>query len=246
VSERLTNCRTYRDVFNCFMETQMHVMGKIRWGNNVPKDIFHIGEILSFYRNAKFIVCVRDVRDFLLSYKNRWKTAGEENVERIRKLYHPIITSLLWRANVKQLGRFDKLVPPENFLILRYESLVENPETVVRDICRFIGEEFDENMLNVEEQNSSFVVQQNGIYSSSVGRWRRALTNEEAYTAQKITKKYLGSLGYATEKLEINPFRLGYIWATLPFAMWRAVHANRAIRGPLFPYLVRRFAALVR
>jgi hypothetical protein len=246
VSERLTDCRSYKDVLNCFMEIQMRGVGKIRWGNNVPKDIFHVVEIVSFYPDAKFIVCVRDVRDFLLSYKNRWKTTGGENAERTRKLYHPIITSLLWRANVKQIGRLDKSVPPGNCLIVRYEKLVKNPGSVVRGICRFIGEDFEQNMLEINEQNSSFSVRERGIYSSSVGRWRRGLTNEEVYTAQTLTKKFLGKLGYATENLAINPFRLGYIWATLPFSFWRAVHANKTIRGPLVPYLSRRITALIQ
>jgi Sulfotransferase family len=244
--EKLRACRSYEEILSCFMELQMRVLGKARWGNNVPKDIFHVKEIISFYPDAKIVICVRDVRDFLLSYQKKWTTTSEENTDRLRRLYHPILTSLLWTASAKQILHLRKLVPPENCLIVHYEKLVANPETVIRDICRFIGEAFEENMLNVEEQNSSFAVQQNGIYSSSVGRWRRALTNEEAYTAQKITKKYLGSLGYTTEKLEINPFRLGYIWITLPFALGRAVHANKMIREPLVPYIARRFSALLR
>jgi hypothetical protein len=244
--DKLGACRSYEEVLSCFMELQMRLSGKARWGNNVPKDIFHIKEILSFYPQAKIVVCIRDVRDFLCSYQNKWTITSEENVRRLKNLYHPIVTSLLWRASAKQILHLGKLVPPENCLTVRYEKLVANPEAVIRGICRFIGEEFEENMLNVEEQNSSFSIRQSGIYSSSVSRWRRVLTNEEAYTAQRITKKYLDSVGYTTEKLQINPFKLGYIWATLPFAVWRAVHANRAIRGPLFPYLARRIAALVR
>jgi hypothetical protein len=244
--EKLRACVSYEEILSCFMELQMRILGKARWGNNVPKDIFHIKEIVSFYPDAKIVVCIRDVRDFLCSYQNKWTVSSDANGDRLRRLYHPILTSLLWTASAKQILHLRKLVPPENCLIVRYEKLVANPETVVRDICRFIGEAFEENMLNVEEQNSSFAVQQNGIYSSSVGRWRRALTNEEVYTAQLITKKYLVKLGYATEKLKINPVKLGYIWITLPFALRRAVHANKMIREPLFPYIVRRFSALLR
>jgi hypothetical protein len=244
--DKLRACRSYKGFLSCFMEQQMQLSGKVRWGNNVPKDIFHITEIFSFYPDAKIIICVRDVRDFLLSYQNKWTVTSEENVDRLRRLYHPILTSLLWRATIKKIARMEVLGPRENFLLVRYEKLVDDPATVVRDICRFIGEDFEEGMLNVDEQNSSFAVRQNGIYSSSVGRWRRALSNEEVYTAQRITKKYLGDLGYATEKLEINPLKLGYIWATLPVALCKAVRANRAIRGPLVPYLARRISALVR
>jgi hypothetical protein len=244
--ESLRACRSYEEILSCFMKLQMRPAGKVRWGNNVPKDLFHIKEILSFYPDARIVICVRDVRDFLLSYQNKWTVSSDENVERLRRLYHPVLTSLLWRASVKQIARLEVLGPRENFLLVRYENLVADPARAVQDICRFIGEDFEAAMLNVDEQNSSFAVKQNGIYSSSVGRWRRALSNEEVYTAQRITKKYLGDLGYAIEQLEIDPVKLGHIWATLPVALFRAVRANRAIRGPLVPYLARRISALVR
>jgi hypothetical protein len=246
VVPKFTSCSSYKAMFSCFMEMQMRSVGKARWGNNVPKDIFHVREILSFYPDAKFLVCVRDVRDFLLSYKNQWRNIGKEHAARIRSLYHPVVTSLLWKATVKQIMSIKELIPMENLLIIRYERLVESPDKLVREICGFIREEFEEDMLNVEEANSSFEVGQKGIYTSSVGRWRRRLTNEEIYIAQNITKKRLENLGYAAADVKINPLKVGYLWATLPYGFWRALHANRAIREPLLPYLARRAGTLVR
>jgi len=246
VIEDLKGCRSYQEIFSCFMQIQMRLTGKVRWGNNVPKDIFHMKEIMSFYPHAKILICIRDVRDFLLSYQSKWKVTSEEHVERMKSLYHPIVTSLLWKASVKQIGRVEGLVPPKNLMVLRYESLVEKTESVVREICRFIGEDFEPDMLDVQEQNSSFSVNQNGIYSSSVERWRRMLSNEEAYIAQKLTKSRLERFGYRTVELKINPLKVAYIWATLPYGLWRALHANKTIRGPLVPYVVRRTVALMR
>jgi Sulfotransferase family len=244
VIEKLTSCHGYREILSCFMEIQMRPAGKERWGNNVPKDIFHIKEIMSFYPDAKIIVCIRDVRDFLLSYQNKWKVSAERDVGRIKSLYHPVVTSLLWKASVKQIARIKDMIPRENLMRVRYESLVQNPEKLVREICRFIGEDFEEDMLNVDEENSSFQDERKGIYSSSVERWGRLLTNEEAYVAQKITRRWLVEFGYTTTELKINPLKVGYMYATMPYGMWRAIYANRAIRGPLLPYLVKLLAAL--
>lgn len=244
VIEKLTRCPSYEELFSCFMEVQMRCVGKVRWGNNVPKDIFHVEDIVSFYPDAKFFVCVRDVRDFLLSYKNKWKNTGEENADRVRRLYHPVVTSLLWKASVKQILRIRNLVPRENLMTIRYESLVQNPKLLVREICRVLGEEFEEDMLNVDEENSSFETGQKGIYSSSVGRWRRLLTNEEVYVAQAIAGSLLAEFGYAPSELSINPWKVGYIYATVPCGLGRALHANAAIRGPLLPYVLKRVAAL--
>jgi hypothetical protein len=226
------------------METQMRHAGKARWGNNVPKDIFYIKEIVSFYPDAKVVVCIRDVRDFLTSYQNKWRIAGSADAKRLTNLYHPVLTSLLWQASIKQISRIKTLVPSENVMMIRYENLVQETEPTVRDLCRFIGERFEREMLNVTEKNSSFAGGQKGIYSSSVGRWRRLLTNEEAYIAQKLGGCRLKDLGYSPAGLRVNPFKVAYFVATLPYGVWRAIHANRDIRGPLIPYLAKRLSAL--
>jgi hypothetical protein len=244
--EQLGRCLTYKDLLSHFMESQMRSAGKIRWGNNVPKDIFHVKEILSFYPGAKFIVCLRDVRDFLLSYKYKWRNTGKENSDRVKKLYHPVVTSLLWKASVKQILRAKDAIPSGNVTLVRYERLAEKPEQSIRELCDFIGEDFEPAMGDVNEGNSSFEVTKKGIYSSSISRWRRLLSAEEACVAQSITKDLLQELGYSLERLKVNPIAIGYIWATTPYGLCRAVHANRAIRGPLLPYLTRRIAAALR
>jgi Sulfotransferase family len=246
VIEQITSCHNYQQVFSCFMELQMRSMDKARWGNNVPKDIFHVEEILSFYPHAKFLVCVRDVRDFLLSYKNKWRNTGKEHVDRVRRLYHPVVTSLLWKASIKQIMRVKERVPRENFMLIQYESLVQNPDRMIRKMCDFIAEDFEEDMLNVDEHNSSFQPGENGIYDSSVGRWRRLLTNEEVYIAQQINKGPLRKFGYETVNLKVSHLKVGCVGATLPYGLWRALHANRATCGPLLPYVIRRVAALLR
>jgi hypothetical protein len=242
--ERLASCRSYKGMLSCFMEIQMRSVGKVRWGNNVPKDIFHVEDILSFYPDAKFLICVRDVRDFLLSYKHKWTNTSEENADRIRRLYHPALTSLLWKASVKQILRMKHLIPSENLMVIRYESLVENPDQIVREMCQFIGENFEKDMLNVDEENSSFQVGEKGIFSSSVGRWRRQLTHEEIFIAQEIAGGELQSLGYERAVVNVHYAKLLLLCATAPYAWVRALAANREMTGPLLPYLWRRCAAL--
>jgi hypothetical protein len=216
----------------------------VRWGNNVPKDLFHIPEILSFYPEAKVIVCIRDVRDFLLSYKNRWRTTGEENAARIRQLYHPVLTSFLWRASAKQAERLSSIVPARNLMMVRYEDLVQDPLVTAEKLCSFVEEKFEPDMLSVREGNSSFQTQQQGIYSSSVGRWRRLLTNEEIYIAQTIAGDHLARFGYTTGELKTDLIKIAYLYGTLPLGLLRALHANRAHGEPLLPYIARRFGAL--
>lgn len=234
---------THADMLARFMHVQCPQ--KPRWGNNTPKDIFHIEEILALYPDATVLVCVRDVRDFLLSYKNRWRTTNVENRERFKSLYHPIVTSLVWRATMSRIPAVRAAVPAGRFMIVRYEELVSDAEVVVRSICDVIGESFEPDMLNVATHNSSSDKQEVGIFSSSVGGWREKLAGEDAWLARWLNRKHLRDLGYPLE----NPVRARLSRVLLrclsfPVALVRALRVNASQRGPLVPYLCKRVKAL--
>jgi hypothetical protein len=236
----------YRDVFSAFMNLQMTCLGKARWGNNVPRDIFNIEDIVGFYPDAKFLICVRDARDFALSYRYQWrKEPAGEQADRLKQLYHPIIAALLWKACVKQISKAKCLIPADNLMVLKYEELVNNPRAVVQEVCQFIGEEFEEAMLEVGGHNSSFPTEDKNIFATGVGRWRTQLSREEVYLIQKIAHKELADLGYVSEDIQPNPLMLSYYTMVVPFAFIRLLRVNRALFGPVVPYLFRRLRLLV-
>lgn len=235
----------YRDALSGLMELQMELEGKCRWGNNAPRDIFNVEQILAFYSEAKFIVCVRDPRDFLLSYKGKWRITGEEHVERLRKLYHPVITSLLWKSSIRQLPWLKSKIPQGNWLIVRYEDLVTAPEDTVRRVCDTVGERFEAQMLEVQENNSSANRQQQGIFATSVERWRQNLEPAEIAVAQQLTGTEMADLGYTQEKINAPMMALASIYLRAPWAFVRAMRANTEMRGPLIPYLFRRVKCLL-
>ena len=235
----------YKGVLVSFMEMQMRHEGKKRWGNNVPRDIFNYKDILKFFPNAKIIVCIRDPRDFLLSYKNKWRITTPDNVDRLRNLYHPITTSLLWKSSIKLLPVLKRAVPPMNLFTLYYEELVSNPYNTVNRICNFIDERFEPVMQNVDSANSSHNVKQKGIFSSSIGRWEEQLSHEEVYLCQKILKNEMICHGYRLENVKLNYFKLSKTAFAFPFSLARGIYSRRGLRGPLLPYLIRRTRTFV-
>lgn len=234
----------YRSILNTFMRVQLQITQKPRWGNNTPKDLFHVAEILSFYPDAKIIVCVRDVRDFLLSYKDRWKVTTAGHRARLRELYHPVVTSLLWKSSMRQVTALSNLVPTGNMLVSKYEDLVRDPAWAVKRMCACVGEAFEPDMLNIRTHNSSDPTQRSGIFRSSVSRWRGRLTSEEVFLAQWLTHRELTGLGYHTERIKVSALKLAAILTASPFALFKALAANKDKRGPLIPYLAKRTAAL--
>lgn len=236
---------SYRNLLQSFMEPQARFRGKIRWGNNAPKDVFHVEEILDLFPDARFLFCVRDIRDFLLSYQGKWRITTDAHKDRLRHLYHPVLTSLLWKATMRRLPAIRKCVPAGNLLVLRYEDLVTRPMEIIPKICEVIDEPYDERMHQVTFKNSSSDPKQAGIFSSSVGGWRQKLSQEEIYIAQRTAAKEMTELGYALEPVRPNPFRLATISLGMPLALLRAYGANRTQNGPLLQYVARRASALL-
>lgn len=246
IVELMEQCRNYADLFSCFMNIQAKRAGKMRWGNNVPKDIFHLREILTFYPQAKILICIRDIRAFLLSYRNKWQATSVENSERLLRIYHPVLTCLLWKSSVRYIKTTRLLVHSRNLMIIPYETLVKDPEKTVRNICNVIEEIFEPDMLTIDTHNSSFEMQRQGIFSSSVDRWREYLTNEELYIAQRLAKREMLDFGYTLERITVNPMALLRIILRFPYALWNALDANKEMRGPLFPYLFRRIVSFLQ
>ncbi len=240
------NWNSYTDVFSSFMEMQMLHEGKKRWGNNTPRDIFHVQTIMDFFPQAKIIVCVRDVRDFLLSYQGKWRATAPEEGERLKKLYHPVITSLLWKSSMKLLPGIKESVPRQNLHIVRYEDLVTDPVNTVKEICAKIGEDFEQDMLNVETYGSSHGNMGQGIFSSSIGRWKTQLSQEEIWIAQEICQTQMKELGYELYQTKKDSLKILGHFANSPLALFRGLYANRHKRGPLMPYLFFRLAAIFK
>jgi hypothetical protein len=225
----------------------MHHEKKTRWGNHTPRDIFNIQDIISFFPSARIIICIRDVRDFLLSYQGMRNVATcQAQTERISHLYHPVVTSLLWKATMRKINLVQELVPKENWQIVKYEELVQTPQTIVPAICQTVGLNFETQMLDVESNNSSEVTyrrKKGGIFSESVGRWRTKLAAEDVYIAQKVARKELVKFGYALEQPSVNPAKIIQLLHSAPLAFYRGLAANSQIRGPLLPYLMRRLSS---
>lgn len=244
-TKNLSGCKSYRELFSMFMQEQAAYEGKKRWGNKVPKDIFHIDEILSFYPDAKIIICVRDMRAFLLSYQGKWKITAEDRTERMKKLYHPVVTSLLWKSSMRLIPKIRTAVKDENFIIVPYEELVEKPHDVVSKICRTIGEKYESTMLDVTSNNSSHGVASGGIFKASVSKWKTDLSAEEIWVSQKIASKELKDLGYDLKPVNPNFPKLTKIIVGTPAALLRALSANKEHRGSLVPYVIKRILLLI-
>jgi hypothetical protein len=238
----LSGCRTHREVFAAFMTLQAASAGKSRWGNQVPRDVFELDTIFRMFPDARVIACIRDPRDFLVSYRDKWTISADG--ARLRRLYHPVLTSYLWKSSAQAIlagkSRFESAVH-----VVRYEDLVREPAPRLRQLCAFIGEEFHPRLLDTTFSNSSTGKPLSGVSSRSAGRWRLDLAVEDAYFAQKICGPVMEKFGYTRVPLAPDRLKAARLALNAPARTIRALSANRATRGSTLRYLARRIRALV-
>lgn len=145
------------------------------WGDQSPIYTFQLPTLLKVFPHARFIHMLRDGRDVISSMVTRH---GEGYLtEAIHR----------WKKSIEITEKFQKQMPTERYLEVRYEHLVEQSEQTLQNISDFIGIEFTPNMLEywhlpstVESKHKSF--HQNlakPVFSSSVGKWRERLSQEQ-------------------------------------------------------------------
>jgi len=236
----------YRGLYLAFMSMLAESVGKTRFCDDTPKHLYYLHTIFSLFPDARVIGCARDPRGFLCSYKNYWMATSPNESVRIKTLYHPIVTSLLWRSSSNLLLKHSRQCCNDRMILVRYETLVEHPEQQTTRICDFLGIDYSDELTQVESHNSSFENPQPGIFTVSVGRWRTCLSSDEVWWTQTLAGDNMHTFGYKSEPVNPPKRALLLASATAPLALVRAIRANTQKRGPLVGYMWRRLLALVQ
>lgn len=186
-----------------FLQAAAYEVGKHRWAEKTPKNVVAIRWVLERWPRAKIIHVIRDGRDVVCSLRTHPKWDVNEQGDRIpRHTRQPFEwcverwvvetqMALCWRGY-------------SQYCEVQYEQLVRKPRDTTRNLCRWLGESWDDNMLNYHtKQHSSIKFAQNEginkpVYSSSVGRWRQDMTAEETKYFKRRANPLLKMLGYVT------------------------------------------------
>ena len=141
--------------------------GKARWAEKTPGNIIHAHRLFQLWPNAKLIHVVRDPRDVFASHRQA------------KKWDDPAYFADMW---CKFFGAAEKAkqAPPwgkDQFLEIRYERLVTNPETVMRGIIDVIGEPWHPAAGRFEGKADEFdiVLKVTGKASTTLDRLRRPI-----------------------------------------------------------------------
>ena len=230
---------TYARLFALIEEHYAERMGKPRWGDKSLLTERYADPICAAYPGAKILHMVRDPRDRYASVITRWK---------VRRGGVGASTAM-WLSSIDLANR-NQTQYPDQYLVVRYETLATQPENTLRQICEFIEEDYDSGMLTMagaetfrdEGGNSSYGQRRPGVISTdSIGRFSQVLSKREIAFIQAFTKRDMLALGYqlTTTHLELDE-RFRFAAADWPVNVarlfaWRIRNSIQNRRGRPLP-----------
>lgn len=230
---------SYARLFAMIEEQYAARMGKPRWGDKSLNIERYAGPIFEAYPSAKMLHMIRDPRDRYASALTRWKVSrGGVGAG-----------TAVWLQSMR-LAHRNQTRYPDNYRIIRYETLAYHPEETLGEICAFIGEEYTPEMLSMdgaesfrdEGGNSSYGQHEPGrISTRSIGRYRTVLSPRQIAFIQKFARPEMLALSYPLDPIHL-PFteRLLFAAVDLPLNLarmqvWNILEAYRNRTGRSLP-----------
>ncbi len=182
--------KSIRKHISAFYMTYMDQHKKATWGDKTPSFFNMVRSFYALYPNARFIYLVRDGRDVMLS-KRKYYTSQPDNVT-----YSAIEWLYKNRMILRQLNKIPKK------MVIRYEDLVNHPNSTVEEICNFLSVGYSTEMMSFYQRSESQIGKRHSklifkpISNESVGKWRNELTRKETAVFDTIAKSLLSRFGY--------------------------------------------------
>ena len=189
-----------------FFAEYCRVTGKPRWAEKSPRNISDLPFIFRAFPNARVLHIIRDGRDVACSLRThpRHKVVDGELVP--LNTWKPIDQCIQRWIDAIELARSYRSDP--RWAEVRYEELVGHPREAMAAVLEFIGEPWDEAVLNYDQvhtasrdvrkfpQNPEATRQ---ISDSSLDRWRRDLSDADKANFKSMAGKLLIELGYEAD-----------------------------------------------
>ncbi|HUG03280.1 MAG TPA: sulfotransferase [Steroidobacteraceae bacterium] len=184
----------------------MERAGKRRWAEKTPRNIRRLDVIFRHFPQARFIHVLRDGRDVACSLRThpRHKVVNGELVP--LDTWKPIAgCARRWRNDIERSRPY---WTDPRFQTLRYEGLVREPRPVLERLMAFVGEGWDDRLLEHTDTGSPFrnvtTFAQNPealepVNTRAVSRWERDLDAKDRRIFKRIAGKLLIELGYADD-----------------------------------------------
>jgi len=189
-------CRTYAALVDQLYAAIAERKGASRWGDKTPVYAREIPTLHRLFPSGQFIHIIRDGRDVAPSLRRTAFMARS-----------PYTAARYWKAHVAAARRDGPPLGPARYLEVGYEDLLRDTETIMRRVCTFLGEPFDERVLTPTPLDwraypptfgprRADHVSDTDIVRDNAGKWRRALRPDAIAVFEATAGDLLAELGY--------------------------------------------------
>jgi len=189
------------DLLRALLTTYAERAGAEAWGEKTPDHLAHVPTIFDAFPRAVVLAIVRDPRDVCLSLRGLpW------NHDSLPE------SAWKWRRYARRTERYAELFP-SRFREVRYEHLLDAPETLVRDLLDWLDAPFDEAVLAFHRQAGGPADAGREPWKEKAARpidpankekWRERMGPAEQWLVQTIAGRYLRRKGYRPESVPFN------------------------------------------
>jgi hypothetical protein len=182
-------CNTMQELISSLFELNATGEGARRWGDKTPYYVLHMKMLLEKFPGAQFIHLVRDGRDCALSMFQRKHDFRVFNTFFAAKYWEIYVE--IGRSTGQELGH-------ETYHEIRYEDLLQDPVTVMRGVCEFLGEDFSDSLINFKKSGGpgKTPLLQKPIQKDNQEKWRRKMTPRQIRTFDRAVASTLKECGY--------------------------------------------------
>ncbi len=158
--------QSFAGIFAAMFERYAGHVDKPRWGEKTPGNVFYIDRILEDFPNAQFVYIHRDCRD-----------ASAEFIESQFGPTNAYAAAEMWRDGQQAVKPFRETLRPDQWFNIGYEEFVRDPVDILKRMCAFLGEEYDDAMM---------------AFHTTPMAQRRGKTKDNWALAHPITDRHVG------------------------------------------------------
>lgn len=166
-------------------------MQKSKWGLKDPELTYHLDSLKLLSNKSKFLHLVRDGRAVVNSYmNNKWGLGTTAYTGALR-----------WNKEVNLIENFLN----ENacdYLTIKFEDLVSQPEVTLKNICHFTGLQYEKSLLDFHMKKANYKINASNKNTNStlspmlLEQWQRAFSTKQIESIEFVGKSTLKRFGY--------------------------------------------------
>ena len=163
--------------------------GKARWGDKTPYYVMHIPKLLEWFPDAQIVHLIRDGRDVALSLFGRQHDFF---------VYNTYFAAEYWASYAEKGRALGKQLAAHQYLELRYEDLLSQPEDTMRVLCAFLGEEYSAKLFEVTPVDvpGKTPLVHKPLQADNAGKWRSKMTLFQIRAFESVAGQTLREFGY--------------------------------------------------